>query len=289
MTFLLQRVRLDVYGINNIGQNKYFFNMELSFVIIEYYSIEDITQLIESLKRNFEEYKYEIIISSNSLYKADVQNNLIRQFPQVIWSFNKKNGGFAYGMNQGLKRASGKYLIISNPDIVIGDGLDSLLFFMNNNPFIGVCAPQIMDNEGTIQDSCRRYVSLPQFIIRQLRRILFHKGFILNHCYDYNKIQTVDWVCGAFMVISRSAYDATNGFDCSYFMYAEDLDFCTRVRKKGYEIVYYPKMHIIYEGSRSARKSKKYAAIFLKSHLLYWKKFGFIYGYPKREKKNFES
>ena len=88
-------------------------------------------------------------------------------------------------------------------------------------------------------------------------------------------------------MVSKKAYELTQGMSEDYFMYAEDLDWCTRIRKKGLEIVYYPNAIIEYKGTRSARKSKKYAKIFLKSHITYWKKFGFLFGYPKRKHLSF--
>ena len=67
-------------------------------------------------------------------------------------------------------------------------------------------------------------------------------------------------------------------------MYAEDMDWCTRIRLAGWEVVYYPKVKIQYKGTRSARKNTGSAKIFLNSLKTYWKKFGFFFGYPKRKK-----
>ncbi len=84
----------------------------------------------------------------------------------------------------------------------------------------------------------------------------------------YNKIQTVDWIIGAFIMVSRKAYEATGGLDDNFFMYTEDLDWCTRIRQQGFEIVYYPFTRITYKGTRRARNSFKYARIFIESHLI---------------------
>lgn len=91
------------------------------------------------------------------------------------------------------------------------------------------------------------------------------------------------------MMVSREAYTKTGGLDDSFFMYAEDLDWCTRIRQAGFEVVYYADSEIIYKGTRRARSDINYAKIFLRSHLLYWKKFGFVYGYPKRRHVFFEN
>lgn len=254
---------------------------KISVVIVEYYSLDDVRACIDSYKKNIPDI--EIIISSNSMYSIEQQQLLLQEFADCVWSFNDRNGGFAYGMNRGLSLAKGDYLIISNPDCLINKGILQMAAFMTEHAEIGAIAPRIIDKNGNIQDSCRMYVTLPRFVFRQIHRIIHNEKSILTKSFDYDKIQTVDWVIGAFIMVRKDVYRLTNGLCEDYFMYAEDLDWCTRIRQSGYEIVYYPKAEIIYEGSRNARKSKKYAKIFLKSHLYYWRKFGFFFVRPRRK------
>lgn len=75
----------------------------ISFIIIEFHSVEDIKGCIVSIKTGCGNIPYEIIVSSNSCYLPETQNKLKHDFPEIRWSFNKKNGGFAYAMNQGLE------------------------------------------------------------------------------------------------------------------------------------------------------------------------------------------
>lgn len=255
----------------------------LSFIIIEYHSEDDVKDCIASIKQRCEGLDYEIIVSSNSCYPPIIQFRLERENPDAKWNFNVKNGGFAYAMNQGLKVACGRYVAIINPDVRIKSELSPMIDFMTRHPFVGAIAPLIVNKQGVIQDSARKYVSVHRYIWRCLKRIITRKSSIMESGMDYSRVQTVDWVIGAFILVRKEAYEKTNGMDESYFMYAEDLDWCTRIRTVGYEIVYFPLVKVEYEGSRSARRSLKYARIFLKSHLHYWKKFGFFSGYPKRK------
>ncbi len=257
----------------------------LSIVIIEYHSTQEIKECVSHLKTHIQ-LPYEIIVSSNSCYDEQYKSQLNTNEENVKWLFNKKNEGFAGGMNAGLKMAKGKYLIIMNSDCTIESPLDAMIAFMNDHPEVGAIAPQISDHQGNIQDTARPYVTLPRYIIRQVKRVIGHKSSILNKKMDYSKIQTVDWVIGAFMMVSRKAYEATNGLDSSYFMYAEDLDWCTRIRQQNFEIVYFPEVKVTYKGSRRARNNSKYAKIFISSHIKYWKKFGFFYGQPIRKDLN---
>lgn len=248
----------------------------LSIIIIEYHSLDAIQRLYHSIKKIDIADEYEIIVSSNSLYDKTKQEEILKEYSFARWTFNKKNGGFAYGMNQGLKEAKGDFLLIANPDVVIKGGINEAMEFLKKHSKVGACGPMIKDAKGVIQDSCRKYVTPKNYIIRQLKRIILHKDSIDE--YSYNSIQTVDWVIGAFILMTKEAYELTKGLDDSYFMYGEDLDFCTRLRKAGKEIVYFPQMEIEYKGTSSARHSWKYAKIFMQSHLRYWHKFGFVLG-----------
>ena len=256
-------------------------DIELSVVIVEYHSISEIMQCVASIKTHIK-MPYEIIVSSNSCYDKLQQEEIDHTDANIRWLFNEKNGGFAYAMNEGLKIAKGSYLVIMNSDCALISDLDDMINFMDCHPEIGAIAPQMKDPNGNIQDTARPYVTLPRYLWRQTKRIIGHKTSILDTDMNYNKIQTVDWLIGAFIMVSRKAYEATGGLDESYFLYAEDLDWCTRIRQKGWEIVYYPKAIITYKGTRRARYNSKYAKIFIQSHIRYWKKFGYLYGFPHR-------
>ena len=260
--------------------------IDLSIIIVEYRSLDEIENCIKSIRNNVG-VLHEIIVSSNSEYSSEEKERILSIYSDAVWIFNSRNGGFAYAMNEGLKIAKGNYLAIMNSDCTINSSLSEMVAFMNKHPFVGAIAPKMLDNDGNVQDTARKYVSLPRYITRQIVRLLKHKTCILEKM-DYNKVQTVDWLIGAFIMVSRAALKRTNGLDESYFMYAEDLDWCTRIRQNSFEIVYYPRIIIIYKGSRRARNSYKYAKIFIRSHLLFWKKYGFFWGYPRRKEIVFE-
>ncbi|MBE0673803.1 MAG: glycosyltransferase family 2 protein [Bacteroidales bacterium] len=262
-------------------------NIIISFVILEYNSLNDVRNCIESIKCSLALHKYEIIVSSNSCYSNPIRKSIESEFRDSLWLFNERNGGFAYGMNRGLMKTTGKYVVIVNPDVLIISGMLDMLNFMDENIAVGAIGPRIVDNEGVLQDSCREYVSIHRFLIRNLTRIFSRKSLIYERDIDYAKVQTVDWLVGAFILVRRSALIDSNGLDERYFLFAEDMDWCTRIRLMGYEIVYFPKTIVNYKGSRSARKPGRFSIIFLKSHLRYWLKYGFFYGYPKRIEMSF--
>lgn len=258
--------------------------MILSIVVIEYNSLADIILFTKEVKRKIQGVEYELIVSSNSLYKPLQQEAIQKQYPDIRWSFNERNGGFAYGMNRGLEKATGDFLMIANPDLILKQGLDKAIAFLGSHSEIGAIGPMIKDENGNVQDSARPYVTLSGWTRRQVKRVSRN-----DEQYDLSCIQTVDWVIGACILMRRDAYSKVKGLDEHYFMYAEDLDVCTRIREAGYEVVYYPPMEVEYKGTRSARHSWKYTKVFLKSHFYYWRKFGYFNISPKRKEILFES
>lgn len=244
----------------------------VSFVVIEYHSIKDIDSFITSLKQSVSGIDYEIIVSSNSQYSKEQQLRIVSEFSDIVWLFNKRNGGFAYGMNEGLKVAKGEMLVVVNPDVKILSSLNPMMSYLDSHPEVGVVGPKIVDHEGVIQDSFRHFVSPWGFLLRQIGWIK-DKGKL--HVQDFKEPIHGDWVIGAFMMCRRDFYEKVGGLSEDYFMYCEDMDWCKRAHLSGYDVVYFPESIIEYKGTRAARKSWKYAKIHIKSLLTYWKKFGF--------------
>ena len=243
----------------------------ISIIIIEYNSLDDINSYYESICNNIED-KYELIISSNSRYSSDEQRKILDRFSFARWSFNEKNGGFAYGMNEGLKIAKGDVLVVMNPDVKFKTSLKPMIQFLQSNQEVGIIAPKIVDEKDIIQDSLRHYITPWGFVMRHIDRILHGSKLTVKEFVDPVR---GEWVIGAFMMCRRDFYEEVGGLSDDYFMYCEDMDWCKRAHMAGYDVVYYPEAVIEYKGTRAARKSWKYTKIFLESLFTYWKKYGF--------------
>ena len=244
--------------------------MKISIVIVEYYSLNELKTCADLLSTSIS-YDIELIASSNSCYSIEKRKRVLELYPQFKWSFNEKNGGFAYGMNEGLKIAKGDVLVVMNPDVKLKSSLNPMIKYLNSHSEVGIVAPKIVDENGTIQDSLRHYITPWGFVMRHLDSLLHKRKLNVE---DFYKPVSVDWVIGAFMMIRRDFYEKVGGLSEDYFMYCEDMDWCKRAHLAGYDVVYYPDVVIEYKGTRSARKSWKYAKIFISSLFTYWKKYG---------------
>lgn len=249
--------------------------MLISFVIVEYQSLEAVQRCIGLLREHLS-MPFEIIVSSNSGYADELRESINKDSIGARWLFNEHNGGFAYAMNRGLEAAEGDVLVIMNSDCMVREDLSSMVEYLLDHPETGAIAPQMRDADGTVQDTARPYVSVPRLIKRMLLRFLSGKESVLEREMDYCAVQPVDWLIGSFIMVSRNIYGSVGCLDERFFMYAEDIDWCTRIRKAGYKVVYFPNVAIEYKGTRRARHSWKYFMIFIRSHLLLWKKHGFL-------------
>lgn len=238
--------------------------------MIEYHSQNEIGKFLDSINHLFRK-GIEVIVSSNSQYEKDEQERIVADSPQMRWIFNERNGGFAYGMNEGLQSAKGDFLIVANPDVKLKTPLEPMMDYLQSHPEVGIIAPKIVDEEGVIQDSFRHFFTPWGFLIRQL-------GWIKDqgrlHVKDFQEPVHGDWVIGAFMMVRRDFYEKVGGLSEDYFMYCEDMDWCKRAHLAGFDVVYYPGVVVEYKGTRAARRSWKYAKIHIKSILTYWRKFG---------------
>lgn len=226
--------------------------MDVSVVLLEYYSLDDVKQFIKSLKPKMEGLTYEIIVSSNSAYDDEKIIAIRAEFPELNWVFNQKNLGFAKGVNRGVQHATGRAVLISNVDVTLLTPLRDTYDFLVTHPLIGLIGPQIRDERGELQDSCRRFMT-PMFLLKRLFQRLIHKKIVLLYRdFNYDIRQPVDWVIGAFMLIRKEVFEKIGLLDEKYFMYVEDMDFCKSLWENGLEVYFDPSCKVQYKGDRKS-------------------------------------
>lgn len=224
--------------------------MDISFVIIEYFSLAEISPCLEALRRHAQGLSHEAIVSSNSGYPREEQERLEMDYPQIRWLFNERNGGFAYAADRGIEATSGEAVVLLNADARLRGELNPALCFMKNHPGAAVIGPRIVNAEGELQDSARPFMTPLRALKRSVARIFNGKRVILEKNFDYGRTQLVDWVIGAFMMIKRSAIDKAGMLDERYFMYLEDMDWCKRFWDRGFQVYYFPGLAVEFAGTR---------------------------------------
>lgn len=170
-----------------------------------------------------------------------------------------KNVGFQRGNNEGVKRASGEYLVFMNPDITIQKGtMDALVQYMDKHPEVAVTGPQLIYPSGAVQDSYRRFMRPLDFLIKRIKplhRIPYFKKRMMQYLLwkiDNTKVQEIDWIVGAFMIVRKSMFDAIGGYDNRFFLFNGDTDLCRQFWEKGWKVIYNP---MITAGHKESRLS----------------------------------
>jgi len=193
---------------------------------------------------------------------------------------NNKNTGFAAANNRAIERSHSKYILLLNSDcMVYKKSLDELVDFMEKHPGTGITGPKIINNDGTIQLSCRRFPSLLNAAAHTILADIF-PGNPFSKKYKLTDIGRVDplkvdWVSGSCMIIRREALEDTGTLDERYFMYVEDLDICYRMWQKNWEVYYYPEAKIMHHIAGSSGRGKIKSSFRMQRSVFYffWKNY----------------
>ncbi len=260
--------------------------LDLSLIIPSWNAKKYLCACIESIYRETGNCQFEIIVVDNG--SSDGSSEMVEEtFSQVKLVKNKDNLGFAKACNIGIKRASGKYLIIINSDVLLEKKcIELMLNYMKQQPQIGILGPQIHGQDGLLQRSCMGFPNLWSIFCRALALdTLFPKsklfgGYLMRY-WNYDSIRDVDIINGCLWMVRKSALEKVGLLDEQFFFYAEDKDWCKRFNNGGWKVTFYPEAKIVhYGGASSANAPIKYHKEYQKANLQYWQKhynyFSFI-------------
>ena len=235
--------------------------MDLSVVIVNYNVKYFLEQSLISIRKSAAGLETEYFVVDNASDDGSVEY-LRENFPEVRLIANRQNVGFGCANNQALKLTSGKYLLIVNPDTLLGENsLKPLIEFLETNPEVGAVGPKVVDRQGRFELGCRRGFPTPFAAFSKITGLaavfpnsrLFAK---YNLTYlDPDQACEVDALSGAFMLLRREVYLQIGGFDEQFFMYGEDIDWCYRIKQGGWKIQYLPCSEVIHYKGESALRS----------------------------------
>lgn len=238
--------------------------MDLSVIIVSYNTCQLTIQTLDSIYKNKVNFSLETFVVDNNSNDGSV-NKIKKLFPHVILLPEKNNLGFAKANNKAIRKAKGKYILLLNSDtVVIEECLEKCLNYMDKNKDIGALGCKVVLPDGSLDKACKRSFPTPENSFYHAIGLakLFPKSkkfgsYNLTYL-DEDQIHEVDCLVGAFMMVRREVIEQVGLLDEKYFMYGEDIDWCYRIKKAGWKIVYYPEAKIIhYKGSSSKKKKWK--------------------------------
>ena len=202
--------------------------------------------------------KHEQATTRFQLILTDNLRDNLPDFDPTPWAFlhilrNERQMGFAKNHNRAFELAQGRYFAILNPDLLFEQAIFERLITSLHNHQADLIAPQIVDENGAIQDSTR---PLPTPLELFRRRLPGYKSRAFQP--DHKGMLQPDWIAGMFWLMYSDVYRQLGGMDERYRLYFEDVDFCTRARLKGMKLLVDSEAQVRHDAQRSSRRNLYY-------------------------------
>jgi GT2 family glycosyltransferase len=234
----------------------------LSIIILSYRNPALLRLCLKSLSKALitTPLTYEVIVVDNAT-TLETRQVVTDEFKNIFQSIKlvplKENTGYTRGVNEGVRVAQGDYILMLNQDIVTPEGsIEKLVQYHQQHPEIGLIAPELLNFNGTHQDSYFRFYTPITMFYRRIGFLPFAHRILDNFLMretDPQKIQKPNWVSGAAFMTSRKALDDVGLMDESLFHYFSDVDWSHRFWDNEYQVVYYPKAQLFHYLGRTSK------------------------------------
>lgn len=235
--------------------------MDLSIIIVNWNGKGVLRDCLASIYDREQAVEFEVIVVDNA--SGDDSVDMVENhFPMVRVVRNSSNLGFAAANNRGFSIAGGRHVLLLNSDtLMLAGALEKSVTYLDDHPDIGVLGCRVEFPDRSFQTSCYRF-SDPwvMFMARMLPL-----GSIANERLNFGRYQArqfdkptdVDCVAGCFMAVRRKVIDGCGGLDEDFFMYGEDEEWCARIKRGGWRVVYFPGATIIHIHRFSSRRARR--------------------------------
>jgi len=247
--------------------------MDLSIIIVNWNTRNLLLQCLNSIYQTVKAIEMEVWVVDNGSKDGSVAA-AVERFAETKFIQNQVNFGFARANNQVLNMAAGRYFLLLNPDTQVSEGaVEKLISFMDSHPEVGVAGAQLLNSDGSRQNSIANFPSLAtELLNKSFLRWLFPEKFPGKE-KDYREPIEGDSVIGACMMVRRDAIIQVGLLDEDYFLFLEETDWCYRMKKTGWKIYHVPDAEVYHFQGKSAEKEKKRARVeYFRSRYHFFKK-----------------
>jgi len=227
--------------------------VDLSIIIVSWNCREYLEQCLRSIASSGIRHSYQVFVVDNG--SSDGSISLVElSYPNVKLISNTENLGFAAANNQALRLVDSRFVVLLNPDTVVGSGaLDAMIDFFERYDDAWAVGPAMVSGDGSVHYTGVAFPSNWNILVESvfLDR-LFPKSRLLGaHKQTYEPRQeprAVDYVQGACLMVKSKAIEKVGLLDERFFMYFEEVDWCYRIKKAGGEVWYYPMASVVHLG-----------------------------------------
>lgn len=237
-------------------------NKKITFIIVTWNNNDCILDCINSIYKYCSNFK--ILIVDNDSSDNTVELILKQKYENCSVIELKENVGFAVGNNIGLDKVTTEYICYLNPDtILIEDIIEPSIRVLENNKEIGIVGSKLLNKDLSLQPSTFNFLNHVQIYIEMLKIGKIFPNFIKENSFPNEskskKSKIVDWVIGAEMIMRTDDAKKIKGFSTEYYMYAEDLDLCKKMKDENKKYTYYlANSKLIHIGGVSEAKNTNY-------------------------------
>ncbi|MDR1646242.1 MAG: glycosyltransferase family 2 protein [Tannerellaceae bacterium] len=253
--------------------------MKLSIVIVNYNVKYLLEQCLRSVRRSADGLEAEVWVVDNGSTDGSI-DYLRPRFPEVTFIENAHNPGFAVANNQAIRRTTGQYVLLLNPDTVIGEEcLRTLCFFLDEHPEAGAAGLKMINAHGAFLPESKRGFPSPWVAFCKmsgLSKLFPGSRWFARYRLSYlspDQQHRVDVLSGAFMMIRREALLKAGELDEAFFMYGEDIDLSYRIVLGGYSNYYVPERILHYKGESAKQDRQRYVKSFYGAMLIFYRKY----------------
>jgi len=233
---------------------------DVTISICSWNTVDDLRVCLTSLAAIREEANFEVFVVDNN--SEDGSAEMVEaEFPWVRLERSATNRGFTGGHNHAAELRRGEHLFPLNSDAVVRPGaVRELLNYLAANPEVGIVGPRLLNPDGSLQFSCRRFPNPVAALFRNtpLGKLFpknrFTRDYLMQE-WNHDGPREVDWVSGAAFIIRGELIRRIGLFDPEYFMFCEDVDLCWRAWKAGSKVHYFPSPTVVHAIGHSTDKA----------------------------------
>lgn len=248
--------------------------MYISFVIVNRNTKEILLDCIKSIYATVPPLTFEILLVDNG--SSDGSLDSVREaFPEVVCLANDRNLGFAKANNQAIRRAAGTYLVLLNTDTVLTDSaIADITSFMDAHPEVAICGGQLLNSDGTLQNSIANYPTLAtELLNKSILRRLFPQRYPGKEA-RFDSPVDVESIIGACMVVSKRAVEQVGMLDEDFFFFFEETAWCLEMKRHGWRVMFHPTARIYHLQGGTARRVNIAARVeYWRSRSCYFRKY----------------
>ena len=216
---------------------------------------------VQSIIENPPSLSWEVFVIDNASTDGSTTwlKNASLSSSQIKLIENSENAGFGKANNQGFNLSNAQFVLLLNPDTEVTQGaIDTLLATLKSDSRIGACGPRLINPDGSVQVSVwRNPPTAWEILLSQLKLYLLlprqiRGELLLGGHWDHNRQRDVPMLGGAAILARRQMIDEVGGFDERFHVYGEDNEWCFRITRAGWRLVFEPKAIVLHHGAQSS-------------------------------------